>query len=111
MRINIPLFIGAFVPWTLLAVAVCTHRAGTPVWIADLVHDVLPDSVLTRWSPSFPILAFTDGLLLAFALVEPLVQEHVHKIRMTDVPAPATRPLESADDPDAVTARSPQPVD
>jgi hypothetical protein len=29
--------------------------------------------VLTRWSPSFPILAFTSGLLLAFALVEPRI--------------------------------------
>ncbi len=108
VRINIPLFIGAFVPWTLLAVAVCTHRAGTPVWMADLVHDVLPTSVLARWSPSFPILAFTDGLLLAFALVEPLVGEHVHKTRMADVSAPTTAPLEGADEPGIVTARSPQ---
>ena len=45
------------------------------MWLSDLTHDVLPDSALTRWSPSFPILAFTDGLLFAFALVEPLVQQ------------------------------------
>jgi hypothetical protein len=75
VRLNIPLFIGAFVPWTLLALAICANRAGTPVWLDNLAHDVLPDNLLTRWSPSFPILAFTDGILLAFALVEPLVQE------------------------------------
>ena len=81
VRVNVPLFVGAFVPWTLLAVAICAQRAGTPVFLTDLVHDILPDSALERWSPSFPILAFMAGLLLAFALVEPLVQEHVRRER------------------------------
>jgi hypothetical protein len=102
MRLNIPLFLGAFVPWTLLALAICANRAGTPVWLNDIVQDILPDSVLTRWSPSFPILAFVDGLLLAFALVEPLVQ------RSPDVRvvAPATPVAASAaDDPSVPPAR------
>lgn len=74
VRLNIPLFVGAFLPWTLLALAICANRSGTPVWLSDVTHDVLPDSALTRWSPSFPILAFTSGLLFAFALLESLVQ-------------------------------------
>jgi hypothetical protein len=77
VRLNIPLFLFAFVPWTLLALAICAGRAGTPVWLDNLAHDVLPGNLLTRWSPSFPILAFTAGILLAFALVEPLVQDRV----------------------------------
>ena len=46
-----------------------------PSSLTDLVRDILPDSALRRWSLSFPILAFTSGLLLAFALVEPRVGE------------------------------------
>jgi hypothetical protein len=87
VRLNIPLFIGAFVPWTLLALAICANRAGTPVWLSDVTHDILPDSSLTRWSPSFPILAFIDGLLFAFALIEPLVQQAPEVRRVV---APAT---------------------
>lgn len=80
VRLNIPLFVGAFVPWTLLALAICANRSGTPVWLHDLAHDALPGNLLTRWSQSFPILAFTDGLLLAFALVEPVVQQRVRPV-------------------------------
>jgi hypothetical protein len=76
VRPNLPLLVCAFVPWTLLALAICAQRAGTPSALTNLVRDVLPDSALTRWSPSFPILAFTSGLLLAFALVEPVVAVH-----------------------------------
>jgi hypothetical protein len=77
VRLNLPMLLGAFLPWTLLAGAICAHRAGTPSSLTDLSRDILPGGALTRWSASFPILAFTSGLLLAFALVEPLVQEHV----------------------------------
>jgi hypothetical protein len=82
MRLNVPLFVCAFVPWTVLAVAICAQRSGTPASLTDLVRDILPTSALTRWSASFPILAFTSGLLLAFALVEPRVQEPV-RVRAT----------------------------
>jgi hypothetical protein len=67
------MLLGAFLPWSLLALAICAQRAGTPSSLTDLVRDVLPDGLLTRWSASFPVLAFTSGLLLAFALVEPRV--------------------------------------
>ncbi|MDX6619236.1 MAG: hypothetical protein QOK36_1622 [Gaiellales bacterium] len=91
VRLNLPLFVWAFLPWTLLTLAICSNRSGTPVWLSDIAHDLLPESALTRWSPSFPILAFTDGLLFAFALVEPLV-ERVHHVAaiptaQTDEPA------------------------
>jgi hypothetical protein len=75
LRPNVPLLVLVFVPWSLLALAICAHRAGTPVWLSDLAGDVAPDSALARWSPSFPILAFTDGLLLGFALVGTRVRE------------------------------------
>jgi hypothetical protein len=107
VRLNLPLLLGAFLPWTLLAVAICAQRAGTPVWLSDLVHDVVPKSALTRWSPSFPILAFMDGLLLAFALVEPRVGEtaHLREVEDAERVAPA-RPLAVADPPEPVDVSS-----
>ena len=103
VRLNIPLFVGAFVPWTLLALAICANRAGTPVWLDDLAHDALPDNLLTRWSPSFPILAFTDGLLFAFALVEPLVGQRARPTPVTagekTAPAEPLRPVAVAAQP------------
>jgi hypothetical protein len=105
VRLNVPLLVAVFVPWSALAVAICAQRAGTPVWLSDLVHDVLPDSVLKRWSPSFPILAFTDGLLFAFALVEPLVQDQVHKVEVVEEAEPP-RPVAVADPPEPVEVRS-----
>jgi hypothetical protein len=93
VRLNLPVLIGAFLPWTLLAVAICAQRAGTPSALARWVHDVLPDSALGRWSASFPILAFTSGLLLAFALVEPLVQARVRAFaEVRDVEQPVEEP-------------------
>ena len=90
VRLNLPLFVWAFLPWTLLTLAICSNRSGTPVWLSDITHDLLPESALTRWSPSFPILAFTDGLLFAFALVEPLVERVQH--------VAAVEPVEPASD-------------
>ena len=104
VRVNMPLLIGAFLPWSLLAVAICANRAGTPVWLSDLAHDALPDGVLTRLSPSFPILAFTDGVLFAFALIEPLVQGHARDVEVIEEPAPA-RPVAVADPPETVELR------
>lgn len=101
VRVNVPLFLGAFVPWSLLAVALCAHRAGTPVFLTDLVRDILPDSALRRWSPSFPIFAFANGVLLAFALVEPLVQGHARTTEVVEE-APPARPVAVADPPESV---------
>ncbi len=92
VRLNVSLLVLAFAPWALLAVAICALRAGTPVWLGDLARDVLPDGAATRWSPSFPILAFMAGVLLAWALVEPRVRETVRTIApesdAAGVPAP-----------------------
>ena len=111
VRVNVPLFVCAFVPWTLLAVAICAQRAGTPVFLTDLVHDIIPDSALERWSPSFPILAFMSGLLLAFALIEPLVQEGVRRETVVEEDVPddvPLRPVAVADPPETVQIRVPE---
>jgi hypothetical protein len=78
VRLNVPLLLAAFLPWSLLTAAICAQRSGTPSSLTRWVRDILPDSALERWSASFPVLAFGTGLLLAFALVEPLVQERAH---------------------------------
>lgn len=105
VRLNLPMLLAAFLPWTLLTLAICAQRAGTPVWLSDLAHDVLPKGALTRWSLSFPILVFVDGLLLAFALVEPRIGDvaHVHEVEDTETVVPA-RPV-------AVAEAAPEPVD
>jgi hypothetical protein len=72
VRVNLPMLVGAWLPWTVLAVAVCIDVSGTPSSLTHLAHD-LPSGALARWAPSLSIIAFVDGLLLAFALVEPLV--------------------------------------
>ena len=51
-------------------------------------HRHPPGQRAERWSASFPILAFTDGLLLAFALVEPLVQDHVRRADVVEEAPP-----------------------
>jgi hypothetical protein len=102
-RVSLPMLIGAFLPWTVLAVAICAQRSGTPSSLTDLVRDVLPDGALARWSPSFPILAFTSGLLLAFALVEPRVEARIPLREAPDevVEEPAAPPLALAGGPTA----------
>jgi hypothetical protein len=110
VRLNLPLLIVAFVPWTLLAVAICAQRSGTPASLTDLVRDILPAGVLVRWSASFPVLAFTSGLLLAFGLVEPLVQEHVEVAEAAETnEVEPVRPVAEAED--VEPARPVVPVD
>jgi hypothetical protein len=106
VRVNAPLLVVAFVPWSVLAVAICAHRAGTPVWLSDLAADILPDGAFVRWTSSFPILAFTDGLVLAFALVEPAVRERMLTVEpaVVDETGSPTRTLPVSEEP-------PEPVE
>jgi hypothetical protein len=73
LRMNLPLLILGFLPWTLLTAALVAVQAGKPVWLADRGRDVLPDRWIPRWDASLPAFAFGSGLLLAFALIEPRV--------------------------------------
>jgi hypothetical protein len=102
VRVNAPLLVAGVLPWTLLAIAICAQRAGTPTFLTDLVRDVLPASGLRRWSLSFPILAFTSGLLLAFALVEPRIDEPT----VVRDEIAAHEDAEQADEPVALAGRS-----
>ena len=100
---NVPLLIFAFAPWTVLALAVTAHRAGTPVALSDLASDLVPGGAFARWSSSFPILVFVDGLLLGLALIEPRVRVRaVEAAPLTETVAPtetltATEPREPAE--------------
>ena len=110
VRVNLSMLLVVFLPWTLLTLAICAQRAGTPVWLSDLAHDIVPEGALTRWSLSFPILAFVDGLLLAFALIEPRVGdrpqvETAEKAEEVESFVP-TRPVAVADPPEPVDVSS-----
>jgi hypothetical protein len=93
-RPDVLLLILAVLPWTLLALAVCAVRAGTPVWLSDLVHDLLPESVLRRWSVSFPVMPFVEGALLAVALTG------TARLRARERPAVVRDDRHLGDDPD-----------
>jgi hypothetical protein len=73
VRMNVPLLIVGFLPWTLLTAALVAVEAGQPVWLADRGRDLLPDRWIPRWELSLPAFAFGSGLLLAFALIEPRI--------------------------------------
>jgi hypothetical protein len=91
-RLNVPMLIFAFAPWSVLAIAICAMRAGTPIWLHDLASDILPDGAATRWSASFPILAFMEGVLLAFALIEPRVEAVTRTVTAVDAESPYAGP-------------------
>ncbi len=40
VRVNVPVLVAGVLPWTLLAIAICAQRAGTPAFLTDLVRDV-----------------------------------------------------------------------
>jgi hypothetical protein len=96
-RVNGPMLIGAFLPWTVLAIAICAQRSGTPSSLTRWVRDVLPDNALTRWSASFPVLAFTSGLLLAFCLVEPRIRVRAREVTTVAPTAEPVEPVEHAE--------------
>ena len=73
LRMNMPLLILAFLPWTLVTAALVAVQANKPVWLADRARDFLPDNWIARWEVSLPVFAFGSGLLLAFSLIEPRI--------------------------------------
>jgi hypothetical protein len=73
LRMNLPMLILAFAPWTLLTAGLVAFEAHKPVWLSDRARDVLPDSWIVRWEISLPAFALGAGLLLAFSLIEPRV--------------------------------------
>jgi hypothetical protein len=73
LRMNLPMLILAFLPWTVLTAALVAVEANDPVWLADRGRDILPDSWIARWEFSLPAFAFCAGLLLAFSLLEPRI--------------------------------------
>jgi hypothetical protein len=73
LRMNFPLLIFVFLPWTLLTSALVAYQAHNPVWLFDRAKDVLPNAWIPRLESSLPAFAFASGLLLAFSLLEPRI--------------------------------------
>jgi hypothetical protein len=90
VRMNLPLLLLGFLPWTVLTAALVAIEADNPAWLADRARDLLPNAWIDRWLVSVPVFAFGAGLLLAFSLLEPRIG-----IRETPSPADsATAPVE-----------------
>ena len=88
-----PMLIGAFLPWTVLARRNLRAALGHAVVADRLGARRPPDSALTRWSASFPDPSHSrSGLLLAFSLVEPLVQVRARQVA-------AVTPVEHSEEP------------
>jgi hypothetical protein len=94
VRMNVPLLILAFLPWTLLSGALVAVEAGKPVWLADRGRDIIPDAWIARWEFSLPAFAFGVGLLLAFSLIEPRIgiREVAPALDSTTAPVEAYTP-------------------
>jgi hypothetical protein len=94
VRMNLPLLILAFLPWTVLTAALVAVQAGKPVWVADRGRDIIPDAWIARWEFSLPAFAFGVGLLLAFSLIEPRVgvREIVPALDSSKAPVEAYTP-------------------
>jgi hypothetical protein len=79
VRMNVPLFILVFLPWTIVAASLVATSTGDPSWLADQARSIAGADTLDRWLPSLAAFAFGSGLLLAFSLLEPrtavIVQE------------------------------------
>jgi hypothetical protein len=89
LRMNLPLLIVGFLPWTILTAALVAIQADKPVWLADRGRDLIPDAWIGRWEFSLPVFAFGSGLLLAFSLIEPRIG-----IREPDAPNSTNAPIE-----------------
>src|SRR5450432_152932 len=63
LRMNLPLLLLGFLPWTLLTAALVAIQANNPVWLADRGRDLIPDGWIARWEFSLPVFAFGSGLL------------------------------------------------
>jgi len=77
MRVNVPLFILVFIPWTVVAASIVAAGTGDPSWLADEARSVAGDDALARWGDSLAAFAFASGLLLAFSLLEPRLRVDV----------------------------------
>ena len=47
-RMNIPLLVLAFLPWTVLAAALVAIQANNPVWLANRGRDIIPSAWIAR---------------------------------------------------------------
>jgi hypothetical protein len=118
MRVNVPLFLLVFIPWTVLAASIVAASTGDPSWLADEARSVAGDDALARWGDSLAAFAFASGLLLAFSLLEPRVRvDVVEQVVEREVLTPVegvndVRPVQTAGDETIVTepAASEDPV-
>jgi hypothetical protein len=101
IRVNVPLFLLVFVPWTALAVGLTALTANPSSFAARWTAN-LPNTVQANWQTMLPVWWFAAGLLLAFSIIEPRVRRVV-----AEDDAVLRRPGEGAYGDDVVVARRP----
>jgi hypothetical protein len=80
MKVNIPLFLLVFLPWTIVTAAVVAHSTGDPSWLADRARSIAGRDALDRFTASLAAFAFGSGLLLAFSVLEPRTDVVVEEV-------------------------------
>jgi hypothetical protein len=88
MRVNIPLLLLVFLPWTVVTAALVASSTGDISWLADEARSIAGQSALDRWTASLAAFAFASGLLLAFSVLEPRTGVVLEEVVADDTVAP-----------------------
>jgi hypothetical protein len=87
MRVNLPMLLLVWLPWTIIAASLVAAKTGDPSWLADRARSVAGQDAIDRWSASMSAFAFTSGLLLALSLLEPRTDVVVEDVAADDTVA------------------------
>jgi hypothetical protein len=80
MRVNIPMLLLVFLPWTAVMAGLVAANTGDPSWLADQARSIAGQDAIDRWTDSLAAFAFVSGLLLALSLLEPRTDVVVEEI-------------------------------
>jgi hypothetical protein len=88
MRVNIPMLLLVWLPWTVVTASLVAADTGDPSWLADRARSVAGQDAIDRWSASLAAFAFVSGLLLALSLLEPRTEVVVEEVVADGTVAP-----------------------
>jgi hypothetical protein len=95
MKVNIPMLVLVWLPWTVVTAALVAADTGSPSWLADRARSVAGQGAIDRWSASLAAFAFTSGLLLALSLLEPRTDVVVEEVVADHTVAPRRTVLDN----------------
>jgi hypothetical protein len=103
MRVNIPLLLLVFLPWTVVTAALVAANTGDIGWLADEARSIAGQNAIDRWTASLAAFTFASGLLLAFSVLEPRTDVVVEEVVADSAVAPRRTVLDN----ETTTVREP----